>query len=170
MFTFVIGGYSAAPWVPARASDVTRFIEAGEILPTDVVVDLGCGDGRLLFAAMRAGAAEAIGYEISLLPYLIAQVRCLFTPRNIRPKIYFRNFWKADVSRTTVVYTFLMPKSFDHLLKKINELPNGARLINYVWELPGMTPEKIFEAPKSLKLYRYRLQTAPTIPATAPLN
>lgn len=163
ILTFAIAGLSAAPWVPARAQDIARFMEAGNIQPGDIVIDLGCGDGRLLFAAKKLGAAHAIGYEISLLPFCIAHVRRMFTPAHLRPTIYYKNFWHADLSNATTVYTFLMPASFERLLKKFRaELPPHARVINYVWPFPGLTPEQVFEAPRALKLYRYHIHAPST--------
>jgi SAM-dependent methyltransferase len=163
ILTFAIAGYSAAPWVPARKKDITRFMEAGNIQPGDTVIDLGCGDGRLLFAAMQRGASSAIGYEISLLPFCIAQVRCMFTQKKLRPQIIYKNFWHADIRNANVIYTFLMSNSFDQLLQKLRaELPPHARLVNYVWALPNLIPEQIFEAPDALKLYRYHIHAQPT--------
>jgi SAM-dependent methyltransferase len=69
--TFAYAGIKAAPWFPTWSRDIDRFLKLAEIKPGQKFYDLGCGDGKLVFASAKAGAT-AVGYEISLLPYLIA--------------------------------------------------------------------------------------------------
>src|SRR3989344_5870054 len=104
--SFAYAGILAAPWFPTWSRDITRFLKLAEIKPGEKFYDLGCGDGKLVFAAAGAGA-RAVGYEISLLPYLIALGRSFYVKNT---KIIFKNFWKADLSDADVVYIFLTPK------------------------------------------------------------
>lgn len=43
-------------WVPTDSEFVAGFFELAPVSSTDLVYDLGCGDGRLLFAAIEKGA------------------------------------------------------------------------------------------------------------------
>jgi len=86
--TFAYAGFRGAPWVPMRAGDVERVVRLAAIKPGQTVYDLGCGDGRLLFAAATHGAV-AHGFEISLLPLVIAKVRWLFAKHRARVTIFF---------------------------------------------------------------------------------
>ena len=61
LIPLVSGG---APYVPTRPEIMERMLKVAQIGPDDVVVDLGSGDGRLVIAAMEAGAKRSMGYEI----------------------------------------------------------------------------------------------------------
>ena len=46
-----------APYLPTEAKRVSDMIALAEITKKTRVVDLGCGDGRIVFAAIKAEAA-----------------------------------------------------------------------------------------------------------------
>ncbi|MEK9153569.1 MAG: hypothetical protein AAB723_03155 [Patescibacteria group bacterium] len=132
-------GYRAAPWAPTFKADTERFLKLADIKPNQKVYDLGCGDGRLVLAASQAGAV-AVGFEISLLPYLIAKWRILRSPFKKKCSIKFRDFWRADLSDADAVYFFLMPKIFAKMKAKLEkELKPGAKVIIYAWPMEGWT-------------------------------
>src|SRR5690554_2066251 len=79
-----------APHVPSDVRSVQRMIELAEIQPGEKVADLGCGDGRILRAAMQKGA-HATGYELSVFLYLLARIRGC--------PVRYQNFWTADLSQ-----------------------------------------------------------------------
>ena len=49
---------------PTSADVLGDILQALELSPSDVVADLGCGDGRILIAAVRASGCKAVGVEI----------------------------------------------------------------------------------------------------------
>jgi predicted RNA methylase len=51
-------------FIPPPFGDVDVFFELSTITPDEFVYDLGSGDGRLLFAALKKGTARAVGIEI----------------------------------------------------------------------------------------------------------
>ncbi len=159
LVTFSIASFSAAPWVPVHTRDIGRILKLAAIAPGEIFVELGSGDGRTLAAAAHAGA-RSIGFEISLLPYLISRVRFLFLSSKIRPRIFYKSFWSADLSQADVVYLFLMPKVGEKLVKKLRaELRPGARVITYVWPLTGWTPEKTDVIQNQLALHLHVVPT-----------
>ena len=57
---------SSVPYVPSPEEVIRRMLKVAEVASGDIVYDLGCGDGRILIAAVESfGAKEAFGYEIS---------------------------------------------------------------------------------------------------------
>ena len=122
-------------WVPTWQKDVERFLRLAEIKPGQVVYDLGCGDGRLVMAAAKLGA-KAIGLEVSILPFVGAYSRKIFS--GSKAKIKFRDFWLVDLKEADVVYFFLIPRIYEQLKNKLaKELKPGARVIAYVWPIEG---------------------------------
>ncbi|MFH0818810.1 MAG: class I SAM-dependent methyltransferase [Patescibacteria group bacterium] len=144
-----------APWVPTVKHDVERAIKLANIKPGEVFYDLGCGDGRLVAAAADRGA-KSIGIELSFFQYLIAVIRNLSRPNT---KIKCQNLFKTDLSQADVVYFFLMPKHYQHIMQKFKqELKPGARVVAYVWPIKEWTPVKIDKIDKKCALYLYEIK------------
>jgi len=156
VITFAWAGYRGAPWVPTWGSDVKRFLKLADIKRGERVYDLGCGDGRLVASASKAGG-RAVGFEISLFPYFIAKIRGFFL-RSIDYTIRYKDFWGADLRDANVVYFFLMPKIYPKLKEKLErELKKGTRVIAYVWPIEGWEPIKIDKLYKKSTIYLYKV-------------
>ncbi len=54
-----------APYVASPARVVDRMLEMARIKPGETLYDLGCGDGRILIAAVEKYKVKAVGVEIS---------------------------------------------------------------------------------------------------------
>lgn len=154
LVTYVAGGLSAAPWVPTRKKDVWRLIRLAKIQPGDKVCDLGCGDGRVLEAAARAGA-QTTGFEISLFPYFLARLRARRAPPG-QMRVLYKNFWSVNLRDADVVYVFLMTKIFAKLKTKlITELRPGTRVVSYVFQIPEWNPVATDKIKNRVSVYLY---------------
>lgn len=169
-WTFVAGlillipaGYAGkigAPWVPVRKRAITRTFDELEIGEGDVVVDVGCGDGKVLLEAARRGA-RAVGFELSPYMWFIAWLRTL---GNKRIQVRYGNFFKMKLpSDTTVVYSFLMPETMSRLdahLKR-QELPHAKYLASYMFGLKEGAPLVIFREKNCGPVYVYDIAEKP---------
>lgn len=156
LLTFAYGSLRGAPWVPTKKRDVERFLKLSQLKPGQKMVDLGCGDGRLLCVAAQEGA-KAQGFEVSLLPYFLANLRRLFHKDKSRIKISYRDVWQCNLSDADLVYVFLMPKIYPRLKQKFeNELKPSARVIAYVWPIQGWEPVTIDSKKGCPNLYLYQ--------------
>src|SRR5689334_22240057 len=54
-----------APDFPSPQAVVDRMLALAMVKPSDVVFDLGCGDGRILITAARTYHCRAVGVELS---------------------------------------------------------------------------------------------------------
>lgn len=153
--TYAYAGVKAAPWYPTWSRDIERFLRLAEIKPGQKFYDLGCGDGKLVFAAAGAGA-EAVGFELSLLPYLLAISRSWYVKN---AKIAFKDFWKADLSDADIVYLFLTPGANPRAKQKLEkELKRSVRVIAYTWPIDGWQPVKKDIVPGQPSIYLYIMQ------------
>jgi len=153
MLTFFYSVVRAISWVPMWSKDLERFLKLANIKPGDKVYDLGCGDGKLLFAAAGRGA-KAEGFEISFLPYIIAKVRQLFEKNKV--SIKFRDFWLVNLKDANVVFFFLIPRIYPKLKEKLQrELKPGTKVIAYVWPFTDWEPEQIDKVEKRPAMYLY---------------
>lgn len=159
LFSFAYGSYEGAPWVPSRSRDIKRFLKLAEIKPGQKVkvYDLGCGDGRIICSAAKEGAI-AEGFEISLLPYLLAKIRSFFLKDKKNYKVRYKNFWSVDLSEADVVYLFLTKEIHSKFKIKLEkELKQGAKIICYVWPIEGWKPLKIDTVEGHPNLYLYQI-------------
>ncbi len=138
LIPIIAGG---GPYVPTGHDVVEEMITVANLNPTDTVIDLGSGDGRILIAAAKAGSAKAIGYEIH--PGLVKLSRRKARRAGVGDKVEIRkrSMWKADLSGTNVVFLYQIPYSMEKLRNKIeDELPKGTRIISHAFEIPERTP------------------------------
>ena len=140
-------------WVPTWQKDIKRFLALAEIKAGQIVYDLGCGDGRLVMAAAKFDA-KAVGLEISVIPFLFACLRKLFS--RSKAQIKFRDFWMVDLSDADVVYFFLIPRVYPELKQKLEkELKPGTKVIAYVWPIEGWQASKIDRVAGQPNMYLY---------------
>ena len=152
--SFAYGGLRGAPWVPTWKKDMDVLKELARIEKGERVYDLGCGDGRVV-AAMARNGANAFGYEISILPYVMARARVLLGGVN-NCEIVFGDFWKKDVGDADLVFFFLLPKFYPRLKDKMErELKKGTRVIAYTWAMDGWELERAVVGVSGCKFYLY---------------
>lgn len=126
------------PYVPSTTKVVKRMIEVAKIKPKETVVDLGCGDGRLLFFAEKsARGVKAVGFEIAPLMYLMAKLKQVF--RGSRAEIRFQSLFRANLKSANVIFCYLFPDVMKALVKKIrSECRPGTRIVSNTFKMPDM--------------------------------
>ena len=148
-----------ALYVSTSRVRISAFMDAVPMRPGQLLVDIGCGDGRVLRKVRNRYGARAIGYEVNLLAYLKARLQC-FGLKDVAVK--WRNFWTADLSGADVVFCYLFPDVMRDLAVKLKaDLKPGAVIVSCNFDLPGFTPEQILRPGNSLSndpIYVYRVQ------------
>lgn len=103
-------------------------------------VDLGSGDGRVVFRAARENLfAKSIGYEINPALHLFANLRRLITPQYWNStSFYMRDIWKIQLNQYDVVAVYGLAPIMDKLGKKLEkELKPGSIVVSNVFSIPG---------------------------------
>lgn len=138
--------FSLIPFVTVRKKVLNEIIRELNLDEKSILYDLGCGDGRVLFAALKTNPdISCVGVEISPFPFLLANTKKIFFNfKNIQ--ILYGNFFKKDISPASHVFLYLFPKSLDELLPKLEkELRVGSRVISCDFEFSKRKPDKILE-------------------------
>ncbi len=154
-FSVAYASASGAPWVPTWRRDIERFLVLAQPVAGERMFELGCGDGRVVITAAKERGVSGVGVELSLLQVLVANVRSLWSRSGVR--IRWQNAFNADIKNADLVYLFLMPETYAKIRPKFEaELKPGARVVSYVWPIPGWEPTKIdrLEGANSLYLYQ----------------
>ena len=104
-------------------------------------VDLGSGDGRVVFRAAREGLFRtSVGYEINPTLHLFAQSRKLLTPKYWGQTTQFHcgDLWNIQLQDYDCVAVYGLAPIMDRLGAKMkNELKNGTLVVSNVFQIPG---------------------------------
>jgi SAM-dependent methyltransferase len=128
------------PYVPTAPEVVNLMLKMADVKSTDIVFDLGCGDGRIVVAAAKKGA-RAYGVDID--PDRVKEAKELVEKEGVgkRATIYLGDVFQTDFSSATVVTMYLLPKYNVRLRPKLAQvLPVGARVVSHDFDMPGWKP------------------------------
>ena len=143
--------FTQVPFINTPRKIQKMIVNAIQLKPGQRVYDLGCGSADLLIKLEKKYQTKGTGYEISMIPYLLAKLKILLYRSEV--KICQRNFYKADVSDADLVYTYLGPTpmvKLEPIFKK--QLKPGAKLISYCFPLPNLEPVRVIPSPNNLFL------------------
>lgn len=138
-----------APYLPTLKPQIAVALELAGTRPNQTMLELGCGDGRVLLAAAKAGM-NAVGYELNPMLAAIAWLRTRRYRRQVR--VVWGDFWRAEWPPAEVIFTFLLPRYMTKLHKKILAYDHRPiTLISFAFQIPGKHPDT-----EKSGLYRYR--------------
>jgi precorrin-6B methylase 2 len=146
-------------YIPLPERAVPAVIAALQLSPGAVVYDLGCGDGRILAAAL-ADQPQAHGVGIEYHPMVARLARWRLRSQSQRARIVRGDILKHDLRPATHLFTYLNPPTMALLEPKLDrELQPGARLVACDFKLPTKKPVKTIKIgePRQLgqRLYLY---------------
>jgi len=137
---------------------IRKALDAVTMKPGELLVDIGCGDGRVLREARKRYGVRCLGFEINPIAYTKAR---LLTMGRKGMEIRCRNFWKADLGKADIVSCYLFPDVMRRLGAKLGkELASGARVISFNFPIPGWKHEAVLRADSRLHndpIYIYRI-------------
>jgi predicted RNA methylase len=141
---FVAWNYSEGldiPFVPTPLYAIPLIAEKLAIRKNDVVYDIGCGNGRLIFyCAKRNPDAKFIGIELNPLLCTWMRLRKFFT-RAQNVEIRQENIFSTDISDATKIYAFLLQDLTDKFFNE-NEL-RGVRVVSRAFRINRAKPKEI---------------------------
>jgi SAM-dependent methyltransferase len=147
-----------ALWQPTDRVTVRRILHLARVKEGEHVLDLGCGDGRIVVAAAREFNAYATGIEIDPARVLWARAWTFLAGVSSRTRIRWGNMYSADLTGADVVILFLSPTANCKLQERLRrELKPGARIVSYYHPMWGWGPEEIGVAKSGYLLYLYRI-------------
>jgi precorrin-6B methylase 2 len=142
-----------AGWEPTSRKKVRKMLEMSRIGPSDVVYDLGSGDGRIILEAARTFHAKAIGIEADPVRFLLSKLAIALFDAKDRASVVWGNFFHTNLSDATIVTVFLSQGTNQRLKSKLlSELKPGTRVVSYVWTFEDWTPA-VTEPADKLSLY-----------------
>src|SRR5262249_18999561 len=120
-----------------------KMLDLAAVKKTDVVYDLGSGDGRVLIAAAKRVGCRAVGVELDA--DLVKASRAAAKKAGVEELVRFEHgdLFEADFSGATVVALTMRPEMNRKLLPKLEELKQGSRVVCHCFAIPGVKPDKV---------------------------
>ena len=147
---------------PTPSNVVAEMMTLAAVRTGDVVYDLGCGDGRNVIAAIKAGAARGVCVDID--PVRIRESRANAAAAGVAERIRFveGDLFTTDIRDASVVILFLWPDLNLKLRPRLwRELKAGTRVISYVHSMGDWRPDDtrlVMGAYGERNLYLWRIR------------
>jgi SAM-dependent methyltransferase len=134
----------AGPYVPTPWPIVDDMLRLADVRPTDVIYDLGSGDGRLVVEAAKRYRARGVGVELQgdLVKAALAGARREGVADRV--KFVHGDLFETDLHDATVVTLYLLPRFATRLVPKLRaELRPGARIVSHDYPLSPWPADKV---------------------------
>lgn len=129
-------------FVPTPQDIVVKMLKLAEVKKTDILYDLGSGDGRIVITAAKDHGCRAIGYELD--KELVTSSRAQAEAAGVSSlvDIEFKDLFTANLGDADVVAVYLLPQQLEKLLPQLKKLKPGARIISHQFEIPGVKADR----------------------------
>jgi uncharacterized protein (TIGR03000 family) len=134
------------PYVPTPDVVVEAMLKLADVKPSDVVYDLGCGDGRIVVTAVTKYKAKK-GLGIELAPERVKLSKANAERNGVKDKVEIREgdvLKIQDVSEASVVTLYLLPDINEKLKPMLQKtLKPGSRVVSHDFDMgDDWKPEK----------------------------
>ena len=131
------------PYVRSSNAVVDAMLKLAGVKKSDIVYDLGCGDGRIVIAAARDYGAHGVGIDIN--PEVLQEARANARKTHLESLLKFEenDLFAADIHNATVVTLYLLPNVNVRLRPKLlAELKPGTRVVSHSFGMGDWKPDK----------------------------
>ena len=135
-------GAMEAPFITTPESIVPIMLDLAAVTASDIVYDLGCGDGRIVIAAGRRGA-RGVGVDID--DGLIQNARVAARQAGVDDRVRFTrgDLFELDYREATVVMLYLSERLNLQLWPQLKtQLKPGARIVSHRFKMGDIKPER----------------------------
>ena len=137
---------------------VEAMLTLARVTATDVVYDLGSGDGRIPITAAKVFGARGVGIEID--PFHLRVARDNMARAGVDDRVRFLNeeLFQSDIHEATVVTIFLSPKLNLQLIPKFRrELARGTRIVSHKFDMGDEWPPEQSQDVNGLMIYLWTI-------------
>ena len=130
-------------YVPTPQDVVDKMLEVAKVGKSDVLYDLGCGDGRIVVTAARKFGTRGIGIDID--PDRIRDANANAKAQGVVNRVKFiqGDLFETDFREATVVSLYLLPSLNLKLRPKLwAELKPGSRVVSHDFDMGDWAPQQ----------------------------
>jgi SAM-dependent methyltransferase len=134
-------------WVPTTNELLAIMLKTAKVNSTDLVYDLGSGDGRIAIAAAKDFGARAVGIEFNPEMAKLAQRNVDRSGVADRVKIINGDIFVEDFSNATVVTMYLLPELNLALRPTILKMKPGTRVTSHAFNMGDWDADVEIDSP-----------------------
>jgi SAM-dependent methyltransferase len=129
-------------FTPTRHNIADAMLRFAGVTATDVVYDLGSGDGRIPIIAAQKYGARGVGIELD--PRLVELSWQTANEAQVAHRVSFivGDLFETDLSQATVVTAYLSPQIMKILEPKLRALKPGTRIVSHQFPMKGWPPDR----------------------------
>jgi hypothetical protein len=134
-------------WIPTGNELVTKMLKIANVGPSDLLYDLGAGDGKIAIAAAREFGAQAVGIEYNPDLAALGQRNAERAGVADKVKIIQGDIFKEDFSKATVVTLYLLPELNYQLRDSLLKMKPGTRVVSHAFDMADWQPDGVIDGP-----------------------
>jgi SAM-dependent methyltransferase len=145
-------------YVPTPQNVVESMLKLARVTGSDVVYDLGSGDGRIPITAAQKYGARAVGIDIN--PERIKEANANLAKANVGDKVRFLNqdLFETDLRPATVITLYLLPSLNQKLIPKLKQLKPGTRIVSHSFDMGTDWPPEKTEDVEGRMIYYWTIK------------
>jgi len=133
------------------------MLKLADVQPGQTVLDLGCGEGSILFVAAKKFKAKGIGFDNNLALVLIGRWRARFAGLSGQVQIHHGNVLKKQLPKADIITCYLLPEFQIKLEPRLlKAYPSGTKIVSHAFKYPNLKLLKTGQVGK-VKLYLYQV-------------
>lgn len=134
--------FADVPYVSTPHEVVDEMIRLAGVKASDVVYDLGCGDGRLVIEAAKKTGCRGVGVDIDAELIAASESRARAAGVEDRVRFVRQDFFETDIREATVMLIYLFTNVNIRLRPKfLSEMKPGSRLVSHAFDLGDWKPD-----------------------------
>lgn len=147
-------GEVPTPYLPSTQVAVEEMLRLADVRESDLVVDLGSGDGRIPITAATQFGARGFGVDIDA--KLVDEANENARKAGVADRVRFvqRDVFETDIRDASVVTLYLLSGLVNRLKPKLmKELKPGTRIVAHDFGFKDWTPDRSVNISKNYYLY-----------------
>jgi SAM-dependent methyltransferase len=135
------------PFITSPDNVTLEMLQAARVGPSDHLIDLGSGDGRLVIVAAKRFGATGLGVDI--VPDLVDKSLRTAREVGVADKVTFKvqDLFETDLRPATVITLYLLPDFNLKLRPTLLALKPGTRVVSHDWDMGDWKPDQTTVVP-----------------------
>lgn len=162
---FAFPRFSPIPYFPSNKKDLHIILQALNVCDNQTIIDLGAGDGIIIFEAARQAFLEKFStqfyaVEINPILLLVLHIRRLLHPNRANIHIIKRDMftmsYKNIVKGGVTFYLYISPWFIEKTVANITKQVSQFNLVSYFYRVSCLPHHTEFQKHGVHSLYTYR--------------
>ena len=156
---------SPIPYFPSQKSDLPQIIEALDLKDNQTMLDLGAGDGLVVFEAAKSSYdrrlnTRYVAVEINIILVLIMIFKRIFHPNRKNIIIVYGDIFKPEFiknikkNNSITVYLYISPWYLNKVIKNLKTKMNQFKIVSYMYPLQNQSPDIKLKGKNTVYIYR----------------